>query len=48
MPETQPTQKQKLNVYTMMLLLSFVALLTGTILLYMELSTYGPFLDWWP
>ena len=44
----QPTQKRKLNVYTMMLILSFIALLTGTILLYMELNTYSnQFLNWW-
>ena len=43
----QPTQKPRLNVYTMMLLLSFIALLVGTILLVMELSKYGEFLDWW-
>ena len=48
MSTAQPTQKQKLNVYTMMLLLSFIALLTGTILLYMELNRYGDeFLNWW-
>lgn len=42
----QSTQKQPLNVYTMMLIISFVALLIGCILLYMELNAYGKFPYW--
>ena len=39
-------QKQGTNIYTVMLILSFLALTTGAILLYMELSKYGPY-PWW-
>ena len=35
-----PVQKQRFNVYTMMLVLSFIAITTGCILLWAELSTY--------
>jgi len=41
-----PVQKQKLNIYTMMLLISFVAVVTSCILMYMELQRYGE-QDWW-
>ena len=41
-----PTQKQRLNVYTMMLILSFVAIVIGCILLAVELAAYGP--EWPP
>ena len=42
-----PVQKQGLNVYTMMLVISFLALLTACILLYMELLRWGPGPRWW-
>ncbi|MGY8767078.1 MAG: hypothetical protein ACKVH8_01440 [Pirellulales bacterium] len=38
--------KQGLNVYTMMLALSFVALTIGAILLYLELNNYGSWPQW--
>ena len=42
--ETAPTfAKQALNIYTLMLILSFLALLAGTILLLVELSRWGKF-----
>jgi hypothetical protein len=47
-PGMQPApvrQKQKFNVYTMMLILSFFALLTACLLLWFELSDY---LETWP
>ena len=34
-------QKPGFNVYTMMLILSLIAITTACILLYMELGTYG-------
>lgn len=40
-------EKPHLNVYTMMLLISFIALVTGSVLLYLELQPYGNFLEWW-
>ena len=39
-------QKQGTNIYTVMLILAFLALTTGSILLYMELTKYGPY-PWW-
>ncbi len=36
-----PVQKQRINVYTMMLIVSFFALITACILLYLELSSYN-------
>jgi hypothetical protein len=39
-------QKQPLNIYTVMLIVSFSALLIGSILLYLELKNYGSF-PWW-
>lgn len=38
--------KQKVNIYTMMLILSFIALLVGAILMYMELNRFGSFPQW--
>ncbi|MCC9607455.1 hypothetical protein LOC68_12685 [Blastopirellula sp. JC732] len=38
--------KQKVNIYSMMLILSFIALLIGAILMYMELSRFGTFPQW--
>lgn len=40
-------QKPKFNVYTMMLFLSFLAILIGCLLLYLELQPYGEFMKWW-
>ncbi len=39
----QPTRKHDFNIYTVMLIVSFVALLVGTLLLFMELNQYGSF-----
>lgn len=39
-------QKQGTNIYTVMLILAFLALTTGSILLYMELNMYGSY-PWW-
>ncbi len=39
-------QKQGTNIYSVMLILSFLALTIGSILLYMELSKYGSY-PWW-
>ena len=41
-----PTQKQKLNVYTMMLVIAFFCLVTACVLLYNELGLWGSF-PWW-
>lgn len=40
------TQKQRLNVYTMMLVLSFICLVTASIVLHLELKKWGE-KDWW-
>lgn len=42
----RPVQKQRLNVYTMMLVISFLALVTACVLLLVELGDYGPY-PWW-
>lgn len=39
-------QKQGTNIYTVMLILTFLALVTGTVLLSMELNRYGSY-PWW-
>ncbi len=41
-----PVQKQRFSVYTMMLVLSFFAIVTACTLLYTELNSYGKF-PWW-
>jgi hypothetical protein len=41
-----PTTKHNFNVYSMMLLLSFIALTVGAMLLYYELTKYGSFPYW--
>lgn len=46
-PQYQPTEKQSTNVYTVMLLLAFVALVTGSILLHLELQRFGPEYPFW-
>ncbi|MFI4873843.1 MAG: hypothetical protein ACIALR_00790 [Blastopirellula sp. JB062] len=38
--------KQPLNIYAMMLILSFIALLIGAVLMYLELSRFGTFPQW--
>lgn len=39
-------QKQQLNVYTVMLMVSFFAIITAILLLYLELRRSGSF-PWW-
>lgn len=39
-------RKSSLNIYTAMLMLSFIALTTGSILLFMELQRYGSWPQW--
>jgi hypothetical protein len=41
-----PEQKQRLNVYTMMLILAFVAICIACTLLWFELQAYAPY-PWW-
>jgi len=41
-----PKQKQRINVYTMMLFIAFVCLVTACILLYKELTLWGSY-PWW-
>jgi len=46
-PQSSDTsRKQPLNVYTAMLLLSFVALTIGAILMFLELQRYGSWPQW--
>ena len=40
-PAMAPVQKQRINVYTMMLIISFFALVTACVLLWLELSSYN-------
>lgn len=40
-------QKPQFNIYTMMLLISLLAIITACILLYLELQPYGDFMKWW-
>ena len=45
---SEPTeQKQRWSVYTMMLLISLVALSLAIALLVVELNKYGPTFKWW-
>lgn len=41
-----PVQKQGTNVYTIMLILSFIFLSIGTLMLYLELTRFGSY-PWW-
>jgi len=41
-----PVVKQGTNIYTVMLILAFLALVTSCILLYMELTQFGNY-PWW-
>ena len=43
---TVPPQKRGFSVYSMMLVISFIALVTGSVLLYYELDKYGRFPQW--
>lgn len=45
-PVSAPSGKQRFSVYTMMLILTFIALVIGSVLLYVELDKYGPFPQW--
>ncbi len=36
-----PTRKQGMNIYTVMLVISFVCLVIGTIILFVEFSKFG-------
>jgi hypothetical protein len=44
--ESGVVQKQPLNVYTVMLIVAFVAITIACLLLYLELSRWGSF-PWW-
>jgi hypothetical protein len=39
--DAAPVQKQRFNVYTMMLVLSFIAICTACTLLWLELESYA-------
>jgi hypothetical protein len=41
-----PVVKQATNIYTVMLLLAFVAIVTASIVLYVNLQQYGEY-PWW-
>lgn len=41
-----PAQKQRANIYTVMLIISFICILTATLLLYFELERWGD-APWW-
>ncbi len=45
-PVGEAVQKQKLSIYTMMLLIAFLAITTACLLLYLELRRWGSF-PWW-
>ena len=47
-PASEPIieQKQRSNIYTMMLILSFLGICVACVLLWMELQEYGAF-PWW-
>jgi hypothetical protein len=45
-PGQPAVQKQGTNIYTVMLILTFLALVTGTVLLALELNRYGSY-PWW-
>lgn len=44
--ESGVVQKQPLNVYTVMLIVAFCAIITACLLLYLELKQWGSF-PWW-
>ena len=41
-----PVQKQRMNIYTMMLIISFICIVTSCVVLYMELKKWGN-RPWW-
>lgn len=41
-----PTQKQKTNIYTMMLIISFICIVVACILLFWEVTLWGDY-PWW-
>jgi hypothetical protein len=41
-----PAQKQQTNVYTVMLIISFICIVTACALLYAELTRWGSY-PWW-
>ena len=45
---SQPSriEKQRTNIYTMMLIISFIALVTASVLLYLELNRFGVWPPW--
>jgi hypothetical protein len=43
---SQPLEKQRTNIYTMMLMLSFIALVTGSIILSMEWQKFDTESPW--
>lgn len=45
-PQNAPAPKQSFSVYTMMLIVAFIALVIGSVLLYQELNKYGAFPQW--
>ncbi len=44
--KTVVLQKPRSNVYTMMLVISLIATITASLLLYWELNRYGTFPQW--
>ena len=48
-PASEPIieQKQRNNIYTMMLILAFLAICVACVLLFLELQEYGTFPTWW-
>ncbi len=45
-PQQPRTQKPRSNVYTMMLIISFAAIVTACVLLWLRLQPYGDY-PWW-
>jgi len=45
-PSSGNYQKQRFSIYSMMMFISFAALLTGCILLYLELKLWGDIPAW--
>ena len=45
-PDGVNVQKPRTNVYTIMMILAFFAIVIGCVLLYLELKTYGDWPQW--
>ncbi|MFV1968220.1 MAG: hypothetical protein ACC628_22585 [Pirellulaceae bacterium] len=45
-PAEVPAQKQRTNVYTVMLIISFFCIVTACVLLWLELNRWGSY-PWW-